>query len=47
MELRGFPLPDSMPDFPSWKIYYNYITNYVKHFDLEQYIKVNDYFNIL
>ncbi|XP_050354178.1 senecionine N-oxygenase-like isoform X2 [Nymphalis io] len=39
MELRGFPLPDDIPSFPSWKIYYNYIKNYTKHFDLEKHIK--------
>ncbi|XP_034834104.1 senecionine N-oxygenase-like isoform X1 [Maniola hyperantus] len=39
MELRGFPVPDDMPSFPTWKIYYDYIQDYVKHFDLERHIK--------
>ncbi|XP_064073955.1 senecionine N-oxygenase-like isoform X1 [Vanessa tameamea] len=56
MELRGFPLPDDIPSFPSWKIYYNYIKDYAKHFDLERDIKflhnvilvsrVNDIWNV-
>lgn len=41
MELRGFPIPDDMPSFPSWNLYYKYIQDYVKHFDLERHIKVN------
>ncbi|XP_012544129.1 flavin-dependent monooxygenase FMO2 isoform X1 [Bombyx mori] len=39
MELRGFPLPDGIPSFPSWKIYYDYLKDYAKHFDIEKYIQ--------
>ncbi|KAJ0173681.1 hypothetical protein K1T71_010830 [Dendrolimus kikuchii] len=39
MELRGFPLPDDLPSFPSWKNYYEYLQRYAKYFDLEKYIQ--------
>ncbi|CAG4953553.1 unnamed protein product [Parnassius apollo] len=39
MELRGFPMPEDMPSFPSWQIYYNYIKSYANHFDIEKHIK--------
>ncbi|XP_023939983.2 senecionine N-oxygenase isoform X2 [Bicyclus anynana] len=39
MELRGFPVPEDMPSFPSWKVYYKYIQDYAKHFDLARHIK--------
>ncbi|XP_072929957.1 senecionine N-oxygenase-like isoform X2 [Epargyreus clarus] len=39
MELRGFPIPKDMPSFPTWEMYYNYIKDYAKYFDLEKYIK--------
>ncbi|CAH0728412.1 unnamed protein product, partial [Brenthis ino] len=39
MELKGFPIPDEFPSFPSWKLYYDYVKDYARHFDLEQHIK--------
>ncbi|CAG4986717.1 unnamed protein product [Colias eurytheme] len=39
MELKGFPIPEDMPSYPTWEMYYGYLKNYVKHFDLEKYIK--------
>ncbi|XP_026315023.1 senecionine N-oxygenase-like isoform X1 [Hyposmocoma kahamanoa] len=39
MELRDFPAPDSWPSFPSWKLFYEYIKDYARHFDLEKHIK--------
>ncbi|CAH2094630.1 unnamed protein product [Euphydryas editha] len=39
MELKGFPVPDDMISFPTWKAYYSYIQDYAKHFDLEKHIK--------
>ncbi|XP_041969175.1 senecionine N-oxygenase-like [Aricia agestis] len=39
MELRGFKMSDDLPSFPSWKQYYDYIQEYVKHYDLEPHIK--------
>lgn len=44
MELRGFPLPDGIPSFPSGEIYYKYLQNYTKHFDLEKHIQVSGTF---
>lgn len=40
MELKGFPVPEDMASFPTWKTYYNYIQDYTRHFDLEKHIKV-------
>lgn len=40
MVLGGFPIPESLPSFPSWKDYYRYIQDYAKHFDVVKYIKV-------
>lgn len=39
MELRGFPLPENLPSYPSWKQYYQYLNAFVEHFDILQYIK--------
>ncbi|XP_049877786.1 senecionine N-oxygenase-like isoform X3 [Pectinophora gossypiella] len=39
MQLRGFPVPKDMPSFPSWRLYYDYIKDYAKHFDLIRHIK--------
>lgn len=39
MELRGFPLPDYLPSFPSWKNIYEYLQNYAKYFELEKHIR--------
>ncbi|KAG6452442.1 hypothetical protein O3G_MSEX007636 [Manduca sexta] len=39
MEMRGFPLPDGIPSFPPWHIFYEYLQSYAKHFELEKYIK--------
>lgn len=39
MELGGFPLPEYLPSFPSWKDYYHYLQEYAKHFDVLKYIQ--------
>ncbi|GBP65955.1 Senecionine N-oxygenase [Eumeta japonica] len=39
MELYGFPIPEDMPSFPSWKIYYEYIKAYTKYYNLYEHIK--------
>lgn len=40
MELKGFPIPDNVPSYPTWEVYYNYLKEYVKYFQLEKYMKV-------
>lgn len=39
MEFHGFPVPEDMPSFPSWKLYYEYIQSYAKHFNLTKNIQ--------
>lgn len=39
MELSGFPIPKEYPSFPSWKLFYEYLKSYAKHFQLEEHIK--------
>ncbi|CAH1637686.1 unnamed protein product [Spodoptera littoralis] len=39
MELRGFPLPEHLPSFPSWRDYYQYLQDYSKHFNILDHIK--------
>ncbi|XP_075982724.1 senecionine N-oxygenase-like isoform X2 [Anticarsia gemmatalis] len=39
MELRGFPLPERLPSFPSWHDYYDYLQAYAKHFKVLENIK--------
>ncbi|CAB3246000.1 unnamed protein product [Arctia plantaginis] len=39
MELGGYPLSESLPSFPSWEDYYQYLLDYAKHYDIEKYIK--------
>ncbi|KAH9636622.1 hypothetical protein HF086_003440 [Spodoptera exigua] len=41
MELRGFPLPEHLPSFPSWRDYYQYLQDYSKHFNILDNIKVS------
>ncbi|CAF4910938.1 unnamed protein product [Pieris macdunnoughi] len=43
MELSGFPMPDGVPSFPTWEVYYNYLLRYVHHFQLEKYMQFQHY----
>ncbi|VVD00849.1 unnamed protein product, partial [Leptidea sinapis] len=43
MQLNGFPVPEDMRSYPTWDVYYNYVKEYVQHFDIEKYIRYSHY----